>query len=1172
MKPILLEIEGFNSFEKKQEIDFEKLTSQKLFGIFGRTGSGKTSILDAIIYALYAKIPRGADNIVNSECKKASIRYIFSIKGSNAGTYEIQRSVSKSKTDDETILAKADSSKKSKLIKITRDLQEVLADSKKEVDKKIVDIIGLDYDDFIKTVVLPQGEFSSFLKEKNKDRKDMLERLFSLKKYGNELNDKIKNYKAKYDDRKKDYDKELSIYENIDEHSIQKLEKEFENAKQEIEKLEKIQGDMQILQNEVKQLESLKVAYEETEKKLLQIKSWGLKIEDMREKCKNLSKLSQIQDTIKNYEELSQDLPQIKEISAKLNTQLKSLEETKSVLLDEKNKIDLKLQELPQIRQHIQELQSAITVKENIKKLEQEKKSLEEKISLLQKNKIKIQTSLVNDNNKLESINTLIRKDEQQINQNTFSSSYKEQIRKAVTYIENIDNLDNELKTLKQEILNSNEILSEKQKLIASEKNEIENLEKKLQKFSITDEQNIYTIEAYQENENNQKLLETAKAKIDINNRQILKNSEQVLENQERLQELSKDLQTKIEKSENLKHQIEKIKKNDIIKTLKNSLKDGEECPVCRGVYHIHKDDIYDMEFDEIDKDNALNEILDQISSFNSQIAVITSEIEKAENQSKNLQVEIDEEYTKFQNKDIDEEIKKCEEYKIAYKKYTQNVEEQSKIIKDTQQNLSELKISISINETELKNINESIKQKQEQISKKTGVLKQNIEELKNLSNQTQTEKSDFKQRLKQILSGEQLIEQLNQNLQKNKQLYSNIQDKIKISTKNLENINKQIIDIQFIQEKNNSAFNIELTKISDKSIYKLENIEDIIDEKQKYITNIENIAKKITSDIESTQRNLDKLKLEKARIDSEFEIKTKSFEEKKLTLQNFKNNENFASIEEIFKLNEEYPKLKEKQDSIDNYDKQLREAITSREVSYNQYTSQQEKVNILQKDKKYDENEHILIKQELDLSKKNYGYLENQIKNDKIIFKKKKNTFEKKLENDKILAEITEIEKLFKGKTFVQFLAKYQLNYVCKKASEILINISCGRFELSIDDEGEFIISDFQNGGIRRMPTTLSGGETFLVSLSLALALSSQIQLKGNAPLEFFFMDEGFGTLDNETLDVALDCLKKLKSENNLSIGIISHIDKIKEFVPIKLEINQTEYSASSTAKIVVG
>lgn len=56
----------------------------------------------------------------------------------------------------------------------------------------------------------------------------------------------------------------------------------------------------------------------------------------MREKCKNLSKLSQIQDTIKTYKELSQDLPQIKEVSGKLNSQLKSLEEIKSVLLDEK--------------------------------------------------------------------------------------------------------------------------------------------------------------------------------------------------------------------------------------------------------------------------------------------------------------------------------------------------------------------------------------------------------------------------------------------------------------------------------------------------------------------------------------------------------------------------------------------------------------------------------------------------------------------------------------------------------------------------------------------------------------------------------------------------------------------------------------------------------------------
>ena len=153
-----------------------------------------------------------------------------------------------------------------------------------------------------------------------------------------------------------------------------------------------------------------------------------------------------------------------------------------------------------------------------------------------------------------------------------------------------------------------------------------------------------------------------------------------------------------------------------------------------------------------------------------------------------------------------------------------------------------------------------------------------------------------------------------------------------------------------------------------------------------------------------------------------------------------------------------------------------------------------------------------------------------------------------------------------------MQFLSKYQLNYVCKKASEILQDISGGRFHIEIDKEGDFLILDYSNGGIKRNPSTLSGGETFLVSLSLALALSSQIQLKGNAPLEFFFMDEGFGTLDSHTLDIALDCLKKIKNKN-LSIGIISHIDKIKEFVPIKLEISKDDIlNTGSSIKIVTG
>ena len=105
-------------------------------------------------------------------------------------------------------------------------------------------------------------------------------------------------------------------------------------------------------------------------------------------------------------------------------------------------------------------------------------------------------------------------------------------------------------------------------------------------------------------------------------------------------------------------------------------------------------------------------------------------------------------------------------------------------------------------------------------------------------------------------------------------------------------------------------------------------------------------------------------------------------------------------------------------------------------------------------------------------------------------------------------------------------------------------------------------------NGGERRSIDTLSGGETFLTSLSLALALSSQIQLKGSAPLEFFFLDEGFGSLDSELLEIVIESLERLHS-NNLSVGIISHVEELKNRVPVKLIVSSSEAGVGSQVKI---
>ena len=79
MRPLQLKLKGINSYREEQVIDFETLTSQGLFGIFGPTGSGKSTILDAMTLALYAKLPRDTKNFINTNETTASVSFLFSI-------------------------------------------------------------------------------------------------------------------------------------------------------------------------------------------------------------------------------------------------------------------------------------------------------------------------------------------------------------------------------------------------------------------------------------------------------------------------------------------------------------------------------------------------------------------------------------------------------------------------------------------------------------------------------------------------------------------------------------------------------------------------------------------------------------------------------------------------------------------------------------------------------------------------------------------------------------------------------------------------------------------------------------------------------------------------------------------------------------------------------------
>jgi exonuclease SbcC len=169
--------------------------------------------------------------------------------------------------------------------------------------------------------------------------------------------------------------------------------------------------------------------------------------------------------------------------------------------------------------------------------------------------------------------------------------------------------------------------------------------------------------------------------------------------------------------------------------------------------------------------------------------------------------------------------------------------------------------------------------------------------------------------------------------------------------------------------------------------------------------------------------------------------------------------------------------------------------------------------------------------------------------------------------DNESLLKEASTVDQLTRyliGDAFVNFIANERLAGVCARASRQLRELTGGRLELDSDPDDGFFIRDNGNGGHERAPSSLSGGEMFLVSLSLALALSDTIQL-GSAPLEFFFLDEGFGTLDAELLESVMTSLELLRSQHR-AIGVITHVGALRERIARRLIVSPASSLQGST------
>lgn len=172
MRPIRLEMEGFTAFRKTTVIDFE---GTEIFVLSGPTGSGKSSIIDAMTFALYGSIPRYDDlklvhPVISQGKLLMKVRFDFEVGGKR---YTATRVVRKTGKDQAT-------TKEARL----QCGEEVLAGSAREMSDKVRELFGLDFEQFNTCIVLPQGQFARFLNEKPAKRQELLKDLLNMGIYG----------------------------------------------------------------------------------------------------------------------------------------------------------------------------------------------------------------------------------------------------------------------------------------------------------------------------------------------------------------------------------------------------------------------------------------------------------------------------------------------------------------------------------------------------------------------------------------------------------------------------------------------------------------------------------------------------------------------------------------------------------------------------------------------------------------------------------------------------------------------------------------------------------------------------------------------------------------------------------------------------------------------------
>jgi exonuclease SbcC len=451
----------------------------------------------------------------------------------------------------------------------------------------------------------------------------------------------------------------------------------------------------------------------------------------------------------------------------------------------------------------------------------------------------------------------------------------------------------------------------------------------------------------------------------------------------------------------------------------------------------------------------------------------------------------------------------------------------------------------------------------EEQLKSEEESLKQiqiNIEEhLKNFNWKefNAEDQNDFEEKRQQSFTIEKQIDKLNQQIgleQKN----------LEKERENLDNYNKALEKFKLDEAKKE-----EQIKTNEANLKLL----SWLDYEKKPIAETEEIYNKLSQSNRETEENYQKLNKEKEEISPKLaEQKTianqleKRISELEKEISENKNLIKKALSEQEFNTLEEIQEILVLEINVQETRNKIQQFRITFEILKNSILEFETKL----KDLSFDQEEFLILENQL-------KSFENDLKiaNDSVVkiateierlekeFKKKEDLLKDLVHLQKRGENLKIMTNLFKGAGFVQYISSIYLRQLCDHANVRFHRMTRNQLSLQLNENHDFEIIDYLNEGRSRSVKTLSGGQSFQVSLSLALALAESVQTHAQSEKNFFFIDEGFGTQDLESVNIVFETLMNLQKENRI-VGIISHVEELKEKIPVSLNITKDEERGS--------